>query len=118
MLSDDTTYAPLQLFEYDHNPGNYCLMLSDSKMGATWEVFEANGREGHGYGWTDVALGLIRAGSPELEARVGFDPEAGMFVAYGDDLEALRAVGAILRDVFHDHARLAEAVKAAPWEYD
>ena len=32
MLDEPTKYAPLILFEYDHEPGNYCLMLSDNHM--------------------------------------------------------------------------------------
>ncbi len=118
MFDDRTSYAPLVLFEYDHKPGHYCLMLTDNHMVDVLDVFEANGREANGYGWADVALGVIRAEAPELEARMGMDPEAGMYVAYGEDLDALKALGALLHGAFHDHARLAALVKQAPWEYD
>lgn len=118
LVDDRTTYAPLILFEYDHEPGKYCLMLSDSNMGPTFAVFEANGREGGGYGWADVALQLVRSRAPTLESRVGFDPEAGMFVAYGTDLDALRRLGALMHAAFHDHEALAALVRDAPFEYD
>lgn len=118
MLNDDVTYAPLKLFEYDHKPGSYALMLTDSDMVKVDQAFAAGGRDGHGYGWADVALGAIRAQNPGLEQRLGMDPEAGMFVAYSEDLEALRALGVILKALFHDQAALAEAAKNAPWEYD
>ncbi|MBO6937339.1 MAG: immunity 51 family protein [Deltaproteobacteria bacterium] len=118
MLNDPETYAPFVLFEYDHDPGKYCLMLSDGKMGPTFATFEANGREGGGYGWADVALGTIRSQAPELESRLGMDPEAGMFVAYGTDLEALQRLGALLHGLFHDLEALGTAVSNAPWEYD
>lgn len=117
-MDDKTTYAPLVLFEYDHDPGNYCLMLSDSKMVEVIDVFQANGREGGGYAWTDVAVQAIRTHSPELESKMGFDPEAGTFVAYGEDLEALKELGKLLSDAFADEAKLGELVAAAPWEWD
>ena len=118
MFVDKETYAPLALFEYDHNPGNYCLMLTDSRMVDVMEVFQANGREGGGYAWADLALGVIRSDAPELESKMGMDPEAGMFVAYGEDLDALKQLGTLLHAAFHDPARLAVLVKQAPWEYD
>ena len=117
-LDDETSYAPFRLFEYDHAPGKYCLLLPDSRMDPTFEVFETNGREGGGYGWADVALQVMRTRAPELEARLGLDPEAGMFVAYGTDLAALRELGELLRAAFHDHAALAALVRDAPYEYD
>ena len=118
MLDEREAYAPLVLFEYDDNPGNYCLMLSDHKMVDVMHVFEENGRYGNGYGWADVALCAIRENAPDLEDRMGMDPEAGTFVAYGEDLEALQKLGELLRDAFDDHAKLAHLVANAPWEYD
>lgn len=118
MLNDRETYAPLILFEYDDNPGNYCLLLSDNHMVDVMDVFEENGRYGNGYGWADVALCAMRENAPELEERMGIDPEAGMFVAYGEDLEALQKLGELLRDAFHDKAKLAHLAANAPWEYD
>nr|WP_269781677.1 immunity 51 family protein [Nocardia bovistercoris] len=98
-------------FEYDHKPGNYCLMLSDDKMLATQEVFAAAGYEGGGYDWAGVARSAVHARLPESADRIRFDPEAGMFVAYGADPDALRALGAILRDAVHDHELLAEFIR-------
>lgn len=118
MLDERTKYAPLILFEYDHEPGKYCLMLSDDPMIEHEELFEANGREPSGYGWADVALQVIRTRAPALEARLGMDPEAGTFVAYGSDLEALQQLGALLHEAFHDPAILGPLVKDAPWEHD
>ncbi len=118
MMNDKETYAPLRLFEYEHNPGNYCLMLSDNDMLAVEAAFAEGGRDAGGYAWTDVALQLIRTEAPELEARVGFDPEAGMFVAYGADLDALKQLAVLLRGAFHDAKKLVAAVAAAPYEYD
>lgn len=119
MYDERTTWAPLVLFEYDHKPGNYCLMLSDRHMvGAAEAVFTANGREGNGYGWSDVALQAIRTQAPELEQRVSMDPEAGTFVAYGADLPALQELAKLLHQAFHDAAVLGPLVAGAPYEYD
>lgn len=118
MVSDDETYAPFKLFEYDHEPGSYCLMLSDRDFGAVEEVFNEHDREAGGYGWADVALQLMRTEAPELEALIDMDPEAGMFAARGTDLAALRKLGAALSGAYHDRPRLGALVAAAPYEYD
>lgn len=118
MFEEREKYSPLSLFEYDHKPGHYCLMLSDQHMGRCEAVFEANGRLAGGYAWADVALQVMRTEAPELEARVGMDPEAGMFVAYGEDLEALQRLGELLHAAFHDKAILGLLVKNAPYEMD
>ena len=118
MLDERTRYAPLILFEYDHDPGKYCLMLSDDHMIEHEELFGSHGREPNGSGWADVALQVIRTRAPALEGRLGMDPEAGTFVAYGSDLEALEQLGALLHEAFHDPGVLGPLVKDAPWEYD
>ncbi len=120
MYEENERYAPLQLFEYDHKPGHYCLMLTDNHMVSTelMTVFEENGREPGGYGWADVALGVMRTKQPDLEERLGLDPEAGMMVAYGEDLEALQALAALLHELYHNHELLGECVANAPYEYD
>ena len=118
MFEDKVTYAPFQLFEYDHKPGNYCLMLSDQHFAVTEDAFAAGNREGGGYGWADVALQVIRSSEPEREKQLGLDPEAGMFVAYGTDLETLKWLGALLHSAFHDADKLTKLAAAAPFEYD
>ena len=115
---DRTTWAPFLLFEHD-DTGKYSLLLTDAHMGGeVGAVFEANGREGGGYGWADVALQQLRAHAPEVEARLGLDPEAGMFCAYGTDLPALQTLAGLLHGLLADHAVLGRAVAAAPWEND
>lgn len=118
MDADKTTYAPFVLLEYDHKPGTYCLMLSDDHMAEVMEVFDQNGRYGNGYGWADVTIGMIRNEAPDLEKRIDFDPEAGTFVACGEDLEALQQLGEMLSEAFANRIRLAKLVTHAPWEWD
>jgi hypothetical protein len=117
-MKDDKTYAPLVLFEYDHKPGHYCLMLTDNHMVDVMDVFEENGRYGNGYGWTDVAVAAIRQEAPAIEGKVDFDPEAGMFVAFGEDLDALQQLGRILSGAFADKEQLGPLVASAPYEWD
>ncbi|WP_019629227.1 immunity 51 family protein [Actinomadura atramentaria] len=115
-MNDKETYAPLSLFEYDHRPGSYCLMLTDAQMGGASGVFAEHGLEESGYGWAGVARAVL-ARDPGLENRLGLDPEAGMFVAYGDDLDALRTLAASLHEAIHDHAKLSELIKAGDPEW-
>lgn len=116
MYRDDTTYAPFLLTET--SPGKYSLLLTDNKMGPAAAPIAAADREPNGYAWTDIASHLVATEAPALAGRFGFDPEAGMFCAYGTDLEGLQALAAIVSRVFHDHPALAAAAKAAPWEWD
>ncbi|GLF99168.1 immunity 51 family protein [Streptomyces yaizuensis] len=105
--------TPLRFFEYDHRPGHYCLMLTDDHMMAAEETFAELGYEAGGYGWAGVARSALRARlGPEAAGAVGMDPEAGMFVAYGDDPAALRALGAVLREALRDRAVLRELIEA------
>ncbi|MER6914847.1 immunity 51 family protein [Streptomyces sp. NPDC000594] len=110
--SDREDLAPLHLFEYDHQPGSYCLMLTDDAMVATQEIFTALGYDGCGYGWAGVARSVLHHRAPELAGRMGFDPEAGMFVAYGDDPEALRLLGVHLRRALTDREALRELIES------
>ncbi|MEV7778773.1 immunity 51 family protein [Kitasatospora sp. NPDC088351] len=111
-MTDRESFAPLTFFEYDHRPGTYCLLLSDGWMPEADDVFEAAGHDAGGYGWEGVARSAIRERAPELAGRISFDSEAGMFVAYGDDADALRALGALLREACRDRALLRELVEA------
>ncbi|WP_067824351.1 immunity 51 family protein [Nocardia inohanensis] len=116
-MTDRETYAPLRFFEYDHRPGSFCLMLSDTHMIEVDDVFTARGHEGNGYSWTGVAEVIVRLRAPELEGRMGFDPEAGTFVAYGEDEAALRQLGAHLRQAFSDRTLLGELIEAGKEEW-
>ncbi|WP_354644376.1 immunity 51 family protein [Kitasatospora camelliae] len=116
-MIDRETFAPLVFFEYDHKPGTYCLMLSDHHMVAVEEVFDACGQYGNGYGWEGVARSALRARAPQLADRLSFDPEAGMFVAHGRDADALRALGALLREAWHDREVLRVFIETGEPEW-
>lgn len=116
-VTDRETFAPLVFFEYDHNPGNYCLMLSDNHMVELEENFTEAGYEGNGYGWAGVAQSAVSLRAPELAERINFDPEAGTFVAYGTDAEALRQLGLLLQEAFQDQTVLTGFIAAGDPEW-
>jgi hypothetical protein len=107
----DDDLAPLKFFEYDHKPGSYCLLLTD--FDGAQPTFERLGIEGGGYSWEGVARSAIRTHSPDLADRLKFDPEAGMFVAYGTDAAALKKLGQLLAQALHDPKELERLVRAA-----
>ncbi|MGW4356215.1 immunity 51 family protein [Nocardia sp. NPDC004582] len=116
-MTDRETYAPLVFFEYDHRPGHFCLMLSDNHMLASEVVFAESGYDGGGYGWAGVARSAVATRAPELADRVSYDPEAGMFVAYGEDAGALRQLGMLLQEAHRDPAVLSGFIEAGDPEW-
>ena len=113
LYEERVAYAPLILFEYDHDPGMYSLVLSDNHMVGVDGPFQAAGHEGGGYDWAGVARQIQQREQPALAGRFGMDPEAGMFVAFGEDLEALQALAAELHAAFHDPERLTKLIAGA-----
>ncbi|WP_323374064.1 immunity 51 family protein [Plantactinospora alkalitolerans] len=111
MIEVDDSLNPFRLFEYDHDPGTYCLMLSDLDMVRVSDVFEECGYLGNGYDWSGVARSAVRTHAPEIADRLGYDPEAGTFVAHGTDPAALRQLGVLLQNAFQDGATLATLIR-------
>ena len=116
-MTDRETFAPLVLFEYEHKPGTFCLMLSDNHMIDVEDVFDECGQYGNGYGWEGVARSALRARAPELAGRLQFDSEAGTFVANGADSDALKGLGALLKEAFHDPAVLKGFIESGEPEW-
>lgn len=116
-MTDRETFAPLVFFEYDHRPGNFCLMLSDNHMVELEEIFLESGYEGNGYGWAGVARTAIQLRAPEIADKFDLDPEAGTFVAYGEDAEALRRLGLLLQEAFRERSVLAEFIAGGDPEW-
>ncbi|MBI5514679.1 MAG: immunity 51 family protein [Deltaproteobacteria bacterium] len=99
--------APFGLVET--GPGRYSLLLTQFEPAS--EVFDAAGVEGGGYSWAGVARHVTTVVAPELAEGVGFDPEASMFCAYGEDRGALERLGVELARLFHDKAALAAVIE-------
>jgi hypothetical protein len=108
----------LVFFEYEHEPGTFGLSLSLCDMtDAVADVFEEFGQEGGGYGWEAVARSALQAQAPQLADRLDFDPEGSMFMAYGEDAEALKELGLLLQQALRDRSVLRELIEAADPEW-
>ena len=116
-MTDRETFAPLLFFEYDHEPGTYCLMLSDNHMIDVEDVFDECGQYGNGYGWQGVARSAVHVRNPDLAARLQYDCEAGTFAANSADVDALKELGAFLREAFHDRTVLKGFIEAGHPEW-
>ncbi len=101
-----TDISPFTLIET--SPGKFSLLLSEFEPAN--EVFEPAGSEGGGYAWEAVARHIVENVESELEDRLDFDSESSMFCAYGEDRDALAALGTKLTRLFHDHRALAKIV--------
>lgn len=114
MTDKHADLEPLRLIE--SKPGYFSLLLYDGTMTEVMDVFEEQGRYGNGYGWETVARAalLLDALDGIGDRFDGFDSEAGMFCAIGDDEEALRELGLVLAAAFHDRAKLADLITTLP----
>jgi hypothetical protein len=102
------TLDPLRLRQYANSAG-FGLMWTNWADASP--SFEAAGIEPHGYAWAGIARVLIDTHTPELADLVTFDCEADMFVAYGEDADALVALGTLLRDLYRAPDRLATLLR-------
>ncbi|WP_230462930.1 Imm51 family immunity protein [Micromonospora sp. CP22] len=71
------------------------------------------GHEPNGYFWEGVAQLLVSTEAQALEGRFAYDPEAGMFCAYGTDRSALEDLAARMSVVATDGERLRRLVSGA-----
>jgi hypothetical protein len=101
-------------------PGKYSLWLEAGAMDVD-DLISELGHEPNGYFWEGIAELLIRTEAPSLEGRFMTDPEAGAFVAYGQDRTALDDLAGRLRAVAADGNRLRALVEYAEstgYEFD
>ncbi|MEU7937693.1 Imm51 family immunity protein [Microbispora bryophytorum] len=101
---------PLKLI--GSTPGQYTLVLNAGTTQVD-DVIEELGHEPNGYFWEGVAQVLVRTEAPALEGRFAYDPEGGMFCAYGGDRGALEDLGARMAAVAADADRMRRLITAA-----
>ncbi|WP_182898934.1 Imm51 family immunity protein [Microbispora sp. H10830] len=109
---------PLRLIE--SAPGEYSLLL-DAGTTQVDDVIEELGHTPNGYFWEGVAQLLVSTEAPALDGRFSYDPEGGMFCAYGRDRGALEELGTLMAAVATDvdrMRRLAAAAEADGFEFD
>ncbi|MQY06071.1 Imm51 family immunity protein [Actinomadura macrotermitis] len=102
--------TPLKLIET--TSGSFSLLL-DAGTTQVDELVEQLGHEPNGYFWEGVARFLVSAEAQKLEGRFSYDPEAGMFCAYGTDQAALQELGSLMSTVANDAERMRALVASA-----
>ncbi len=109
---------PMRLIEL--SPGKYSLLL-DAGTTDVDDVIEELGHEPNGYFWEGVAQLLVSTEAPALEGRFSYDPEGGMFCAYGTDREALEELATRMSAVAADAERVRQLIalaRANGFEFD
>jgi hypothetical protein len=106
----DPSMTALKLIET--SPGKYSLLLNAGTTDVDG-VVEELGHEAGGYFWAGVARLLVSTEAPALEGRFSYDPEAGMFCAYGTDRGALESLSRLLAPVTTDAAQIRKIVELA-----
>lgn len=94
------------------NGKNYSLLLLD--FFESEQTFTDEGHEGNGYDWQSVISYLISSEYPELENKIKYDSEGSMFVAYGDDKEALGEVENIITNLINNQDHLKTLIQEVP----
>ena len=75
------------------------------------ELFDSQaeeGFEGNGYDWASLAAVFLAERMPILEDTIEFDPEAGTFVAYSTNSEALRRFAINFKEACEDDVLIAD----------
>lgn len=109
---------PFSLVEQSQS---FSLILEVGEAPIAEDAVEASGHEPNGYFWEGVARRLVATEAPELAELVDYDPEGSMFVAYGNDRDALTRLGNLMARVANDAdamTALIEAAEADGFEFD
>lgn len=90
MATNQTNLEIAPFFWVEHSDSaSVCLTVGDYLQ----EVFDTRaeeGFEGNGYDWGSLAQIFLDEKRPDLQGKIGMDPEADMFCAYAKDTDALR----------------------------
>lgn len=93
MRLDHADFAPGTLV--DHGDGHYSLIYS--AFPDFDDIFTRKHLQGGGYTWHGMVVHLLEEVAPNALESLDFDPEASMFCALSDNLDALREVAKVLR---------------------
>ncbi|GAA3954217.1 hypothetical protein GCM10023085_40890 [Actinomadura viridis] len=110
--------TPLKLIET--TPGAFSLLLNAGTTQVD-ELVEHLGHEPNGSFWEGVARFLVSTEAENLEGRFSYDPEGGMFCAYGNDRTALQDLGDLMSIVARDGDRMRKLImtaEAAGFDFD
>ena len=79
--------APFFWVEYDTG-ASVCLNVGEY-LQDIFDTREDEGFVGNGYDWESLAQVFLEEKCSDLQEKIDFDSEAGMFCAYSNDKEAL-----------------------------
>lgn len=100
---------PLRLFEVD---GRWVLSLEAGTTPVDAAIVALH-HEPNGYFWEGIVEIIVRTEAPDLDGRFDSDPEAGAYVAYGEDRVALERLGTLLSRIANDASLLRALVAKA-----
>lgn len=66
-----------------------CLGAFGEYLQKIFDTRADEGFVGNGYDWNSLAQVFLDEKRPDLQSKIDFDPEAGMFCAYSNDKDAL-----------------------------
>jgi len=95
-------------------PGNYSLLYTDFENS---ELFDEAGYEGGGYDWESVIRYVLETELPQLQDSIDFDSEGSMFVAYGQNKEALEKLQTVMDSLIADKTKLKETISRVPEDF-
>jgi hypothetical protein len=103
-----SSYEPCELIE--HEQGQYSLTFTEFELYD--DFFKQYGTESGGYAWEAIVKSRIEL-DRKKELYVEFDPESDMFAVYGSDLNSLKEIANIIRDLTKNTDKLKETINYA-----
>jgi len=105
--------APIRIMEKTADYPYWSVLLTDNN--SPLEVFDSEGHSGGGNGWTSIARHVLAESAFDgMAEEMRFDPEAGMFVAYSDNKQAVLLLAQRLKEVHSDEDELRRIIRAIP----
>lgn len=93
-----------------------CLSVGHGYLQEVFDTRAEEGFIGNGYDWSSLAQIFLEEKCPDLEEKIRFDPEADMFCAYSNHVDALADFIIRLKKACEDKALILDLFSRA--EYD
>jgi hypothetical protein len=93
-----------------------CLTVGEEYLQDIFDARAEDGFIGNGYDWASLAHKFLNEKYPELQEKIDFDPEAGMFCAYSEDKEALADFIHLFKNACEDKAFISDIFRRVEWD--
>lgn len=103
---------PFRYMVHENNETASLMLTNFDEKGYIFDEKSEEGWEGGGYDWASLAQVVLDEQSPELKEEVHFDPEADMFVAYGNK-DVILTFAKVLKKAYDDDSVLRDALARA-----